>query len=213
MKEPIAIWGAGGHAKVVADILRSSGEFSLRGFIDDSRPGRKGEEFCGSNVLGGEEALVGLVRSGVRAAVVAIGDASARMARLDRLRVMQMDLPVCIHPAAVVGADVEIGAGTVIAAGAVINPNSLIGDGVIVNTLSAIDHDCRVGTGAHICPGVRLGGNVTVGEGAWVGIGATVLNGVTVGPASFVGAGAVVIRNVPARAVVYGVPARIARYL
>ena len=48
-----------------------------------------------------------------------------------------------------------------------------------------------------------------IGRGASIGSGAVILCGVTVGPRAMVGAGAVVTRDVPADAVVAGVPARV----
>ena len=52
---------------------------------------------------------------------------------------------------------------------------------------------------------------ITVADSAWIGAGAIILPGVTIGEGSVVGAGAVVTRNVAARTVVVGNPARFVR--
>ena len=53
--------------------------------------------------------------------------------------------------------------------------------------------------------------DVDVGSNVWIGYNASILRGVRVGDNSIVGANAVVTRDVPANAVVGGVPARIIR--
>jgi acetyltransferase-like isoleucine patch superfamily enzyme len=62
---------------------------------------------------------------------------------------------------------------------------------------------------------IRLQGiykrDVVVGSNVWIGYGACVLRGVTVGDNAVVGTNSVVTRDVPANAVVGGVPARILR--
>lgn len=52
-----------------------------------------------------------------------------------------------------------------------------------------------------------------VRRGASIGSGATILGGLTIGEMALVGAGSVVTKDVPARAVVAGNPARILRHL
>ena len=46
MKQKVIVWGAGGHAVVVADIIRSEGRYAIAGFLDDLNPGRQNKPFC-----------------------------------------------------------------------------------------------------------------------------------------------------------------------
>lgn len=208
---PLVIWGASGHARVVADIVRLGGNFQLVGFLDSVDPGRKGSSFCGATILGGEEQLEPLRSENVRHLIVGIGDCRARLTLAATAVRFGFELATAIHPGATLAQDVRIGQGTVMMAASVINPGSVIGDNVIVNTSSSVDHDCRVENGAHIGPGAHLGGGVTIGQGAWVGIGAVIRDGIRVGRGSVIGAGAVVLRDIPDEVIAYGVPAEVIR--
>lgn len=210
MSGPIAVWGAGGHARVVAEILRLGG-FTIAGFLDDVDPARRGEELLGARVLGGREELEALLRGGVGAAIVAVGDNTARLEAAAVLRERGFELPVAVHPAAVVAATARIGAGSVVCAAAVVGPAAVLGRDVIVNTAATVDHDCAVEDGAHLAPGVHLGGWATVGRGSFVGLGALVADRARVGAGSVVGAGSLVLRDVPAGVVAWGSPARVVR--
>jgi len=206
----VVIWGASGHALVVADILRLERR-EIVGFIDDVDATRRGADFAGARVLGGRECLPGLHADGVHTMVIAIGDCAVRLRIADVARQAGFDLARAVHPRAILAADVTIGAGTVVCAGAVVNPGSSIGENAIVNTGATVDHECVIDDGAHVGPGVHLGGRVRVGRGAWIGIGATVSDRVAIGAESVVGAGAVVLNDVPPRVVAFGVPARVRR--
>jgi len=204
MAHRIVIWGASGHALVVADILRLSGMYEIAGFVDDVDPRRHDTSFHGVPVMSREQ----LFQSGVEFLIVGVGDCASRMKLAEVACERGFTLATAIHPRAVVAADVEIGPGTVVAAGAVINPGSRIGANAIVNTSASVDHECVIEDGAHVGPGANLGGNVRVGSGSWIGIGATIINGIVIGERSIVGAGAVVLRDVAAETVVFGVPAK-----
>src|SRR4030095_8155096 len=141
-KPLVAIWGASGHARVVADIVRLQGKFGIAGFIDDVNPDRQGTRFCGAAILGGKEQLSELRNRGVKQVLLAFGDCKARLGLTNFLQAEGFYLPMAIHPRAVVAAQVEMDAGTVIAAGAVVNPGVKIGRSVIINTSASVDHDC-----------------------------------------------------------------------
>ncbi len=210
-EEELVIWGASGHALVVADIVRMRGEYRIVGFLDDTAPDRAGIEFGGCVVLGGKEQLPLLFERGVRYLLIAIGDCRARLRLSEVGRAAGFTIATAIHPRATTSEDVVIGAGTVIAAGAVVNPGVRIGENVIINTSSSVDHECLISDGVHIGPGSHLGGRTTVGRGTWIGIGASVSDHINIGKHSIVGAGSVVLADIPDGVVAYGVPARVIR--
>lgn len=205
----MVIWGASGHAKVVADIIRIRNTYQLVGFIDNINPQRHNTAFCGSYILGGEEQLNQLLEQGVNNLIFGFGDCDARLRLAHLVKSKGFQLATAIHPHSTIASDVIVGAGTVIAAGAVINSGSLIGENAIINTSSSVDHDCAIGDGTHICPGTHLGGQVTIGRGTWIGIGSTIIDHISIGSNTLIGAGAVVVNDIPENVIAYGNPAKI----
>lgn len=201
----LVIWGAGGHALVVADLARLNG-YTVRGFLDDTTPARWGTPWGRSRILPGalEDHEPGAV-------LVAIGNNAARLRLAARAIAAGWACPTLVHPRAIIADGVTLGPGTVVMAGAIVNPAAGIGAHVILNTACTVDHECRIGDGAHLSPGVHLAGGVTVGPAAWIGIGATVSDHRTIGAGAQIGAGAVVVRDIPPAVLAYGVPARVHR--
>ncbi|HWL92847.1 MAG TPA: acetyltransferase [Phycisphaerae bacterium] len=202
------IFGAGGHGRVVLDVLVAGNQFKPVGFLDNN-PDLHGRRIDGLPVLGDVTQLGALKDRGVTKAVIAIGDNGIRRQMGDALARADFELINAVHPSARLAATASLGRGVVVAAGALVSAHCQIGDYVILNTGCIVDHESMIGTAAHICPGVKLAGHVTVESGAFVGIGATVIQGVRVGFESVVGAGTVVIRDVDPMTSVVGVPARI----
>ena len=202
------IIGAGGHGKVVLDILRAMKFVDVVGFVD-ADPRLSGKTVAGMPVLGPVAHLHKLIRTHrLRAGIIAIGDNGARAGYLPTILEHGLEPISAIHPSAVVAGGVRLGRSCVIAAGAIVCTESTLGDGVIVNTAATIDHECEIGSWVHVCPGARLAGRVRVGNGAFVGMGANVVQCLSIGGQAVVGAGAVVLNDVPDRVTVVGVPAR-----
>jgi sugar O-acyltransferase (sialic acid O-acetyltransferase NeuD family) len=207
----LIVWGAGGHAAVVADIIQRGTNYQLAGFIDDVNPTRKGQPFSGGTILGEQAELAKLHAAGVKHLHVAIGNNAARIKAAARAKELGFSLVTIISPSADVAVSAEIGPGTFVASGTVVTPGVRIGECVIINTSASVDHHCTIADGAHICPGVHLAGGVSVGNGSWVGIGATVTENIRIGLGATIGAGAVVVRDIPDNTLAYGVPARLVR--
>jgi UDP-perosamine 4-acetyltransferase len=203
----VVIIGAGGHAKVVIELLEEDGRYELAGCTSQGGPG----QVLGLNVLGDDSILPSLYAGGVRHAFVAVGNNRARYDLIRHLRADGFHLVNAISRHAVISPRVRLGEGIAIMAGAVINAASDIGDGAVVNTGATVDHDCRIGECAHIAPGCTLAGCVTVGEGTFLGAGCRVIPNVLIGAWATVGAGAAVIRDIPEHTTAVGVPARVMR--
>ncbi len=200
----LAILGASGHGKVVADIALQSGWEEVC-FYDDAYPGCDMVEQW--PVAGTFEALLRDLAcfDGV---AVAIGDNRVRDARLETLLEYGGNLVTLIHPRAIVSPFATLAPGCVVVAGAVINAFALVARGCIINTAATVGHDCRLARGVHVASGAG-----SVGRFTWVGVGAAVRQGVCLGEGVTIGAGAAVVRDVADGATMVGVPARPMRRL
>lgn len=205
--------GAGGHAKVVMEILGLGNDSEIVGLLDANQD-LWGTKVLGIPVLGDDSLLSRLYDQNIHYAFIgvgSVGDTCSRKELYEKVRGHGFKIVPAIHPRAVISHWVEIGDGPTIMAGAVINVSAKLGDNVIVNTGAIIEHDCIIGDHVHIATGARLASTVTVGEGSHIGIGATVKQCVRIGRDAIVGAGAVVVNDVPNDVVVVGEPARILR--
>lgn len=203
------IIGAGGHGKVVLDILQASDQYRPVGFID-ADPKMTGMRVGGLPVFGAIHLLSRLIsQHRIGAAIIAIGDNRTRFSYARTVDNARIPLINAIHKSAVVSPTAQLGRNVVIAANAVICTEAKIGDFSIVNTAATVDHECELGTAVQICPGAHLAGRVRVDADAFIGLGANVIQCLRIGNEAIVGAGAVVLADVPAHATAVGVPARI----
>ena len=200
--EKVIIIGAGGHAKVIADIVIKSGD-ALLGFLDDTKIG---EVFLGYSILGKVEDVCnfGKDKKDIRF-IIGIGNNYIRKQIADKYR---LNWHTAIHPSAVTAVDVDVGEGTVIMANAVSNPSTKIGKHCIINSGAIVEHDNDIGDYVHISPGAAIGGTVKIGELTHLGIGATVKNNISICEECVIGAGAVVVRDIVDGGTYVGVPAR-----
>jgi sugar O-acyltransferase (sialic acid O-acetyltransferase NeuD family) len=208
--DEIVILGAGGHGRVVLDILRVAGTHKPIGFLD-ANSSLFGRRVDGLEVLGDASMIETLTSKGVKGAIIAIGDNGIRRKYAEFILGLNVPLINAIHPSANIAATANLGKNLVIAAGALVCAHCQIGNSVVLNTGSIVDHESIIANSAHICPGAKLAGRVIVDSGAYVGIGATVIQNIRIGTDAIVGAGAVVIRDVPPAVTVVGVPARIVK--
>lgn len=208
MSLPVIVIGAGGHAKVLIDALRSRA-VPLLGIVEaDSR--RHGQMLLDVPIVGDDDAVLGMAADSLLLVngVGSVRVSAARRRLYESFKAKGYRFATVVHVSAIVAADVALAEGAQIMAGSVLQTGSRIGENAIINTRVAVDHDCEIGNHVHVSPGATLCGGVVVGDGAHIGAGATVIQGVRIGSNCMVAAGAVVIRDIPDGVTVAGVPAK-----
>ena len=201
----LALLGASGHGKVIADAALLAGWDEVI-FFDDAWPDRTHNGPW--SVIGTTQDLLAQLER-FDGALIAIGNCSTRWAKHRQLEAAGARMATVVHPAAVVSKYARLGPGTVVMAAAVVNAGAELGAACIINTGATVDHDCVLGPAVHVCPGAHVSGDVKIGSGTWVGVGSAIKQGVTLGERVMVGAGAVVIRSVADDVTLVGNPARV----
>lgn len=203
----LVIVGAGGFGREVLDVveaINAAGDsIEFVGFVDDGEVDAERLGRRGALVIGGSDAVATCDASYVIG--IGTGDARRRLAtKFDGLGPFAATL---IHPAATIGGDTSLGAGSIVTAGARVTTNVRIGAHVQLHVNCTVGHDTQIADFVSVYPGATISGDVTLEPGVTVGTGANVLPGLTVGENAYVGAGAVVTRDVAPAATVVGSPA------
>jgi len=207
----IIIIGAGGHSKIVIEILEENNEFNILGLLDDNKD-THGKLILGKRVLGDIESIKNYNPSNLRF-VISIGNNQIRRTLFNKI-IEWGYLPAnVISKHAVISKYAELGNGLIINAGVKIHPDVRIEDNVIIGLNATISHDAVVERDVHISPGVHLTGNVYIETGVDIGTGAVVIPKVKIGRDSIIGAGAVVTKDIKNNSLAVGVPAEIIKEL
>ena len=200
MHRKVIIIGAGGHGKVIADIVVRAGD-DLLGFLDDDQTK---DSLAGFPVLG---TVAEASRWQDAFFVVAIGEPDIRERIVESMPWARWY--TAIHSTAIVSQlETTIGEGSMIMAGAIISPGVTVGRHCILNTGSIVEHNTVLEDYVHVSVAAKTGGDVFIGKSTWVGIGASVNNCISICPGCMLGAGAVVVKNVTEPGVYCGIPAR-----
>ncbi|MFY1700051.1 MULTISPECIES: NeuD/PglB/VioB family sugar acetyltransferase [unclassified Solwaraspora] len=213
----LVIVGCGGHGREVFGIVAAinaagaTPRWRVVGFVDDDpSPTNKARvDRLGVPLLGALNWLT--AHDAPPAYVLGVGAPTSRQAldrRIAAATARRLRAATLIHPGATVGPDSTLGAGVVLFAGSRVTTNVTLGRHVHLNQNSVVGHDTTVGDHCSVNPLAAVSGDCQVAEAVLIGTTAAVLQGLRVGAGATVGAGACVVRDVPAGAVVKGVPAR-----
>ncbi len=195
----IYLFGAGGHAKVIADILERCGK-TIGGFFDQDTS-KQIWNYSAFSFPGPFSFLEDEL-------IISIGDNKVRKKIADTHDVKYVSV---IHPSTNISFHSFLGLGCAVMGGVLINADTIIGNHCIINTNASVDHDCVIGNFVHISPNATLCGGVTLGDGVHIGAGAVILPGKKIGANTIVGAGSIVNTDVCENVVAVGNPVRIVK--
>lgn len=195
MFDEITLYGAGGHCRVVVDLMEENG-MKISQIVDDDP---KETNYKGIPIHRPQNEYNNVL--------ITIGDCHIRKRISNKIKVRKY-LKV-IHPNAYLAKSVSLGLGTVVMAGATIQTDAKIGAHCIINTNASIDHNCFINDYVHISPGATICGECEIGECSWIGAGAVIIQCIKIGKNCIIGAGSVIINDIPDNAIVVGNPGKI----
>jgi len=188
---------------LVTDAIAAGVPWRIKGFLDNR-----------ASILDGFDYPVGIISS-VEAYepqaddlfLCPIGDPLVRRHYTDLIEKKGGKFATVVHPTAVVGRNVSLGAGVITNTFVTIAPDVCIGNFTHIGPNSVCSHDNRIGAWCQLSPFCCLAGSVTIEDLCFFGIHTAVVPGVRIGKQAFICAGSVVLKNVRAGAKMFGNPA------
>lgn len=208
MKQNLIIISAGHFGREVftwaGQAILQGAPLAIKGFLDD-RP----------NILQGLDHY-GPILSSVEGYspepndvfLCAVGDPKVKQDYCRQVLKKGGTFATLIHPTALVGPSVRIGAGSIICPFTQLSCGIDVGRFVALGTFSSVGHDSAIGEYCQISGHCGINGNAVLEEGAFLGSHAVILPDARVGAWAYVGAGSVVLKRVKPGTKVFGNPAR-----
>jgi len=201
------LYGTGGHAMIIADMILSMQCFEIAGFIDDNVQKQGKIFYKQAMVYSPKDFLLENDREHIKNIVFAIGNNVVRKKLAELYR--DFNFPTIIHPTAIIGKFVKIGCGAVVMPYSILETDAVVGEHAIINNNAIIGHSSSIGAYCHIGGRVVISGGARIGQCCLVGVGASVPPLTVIGDYCKIGAGSVVSRNVPDHSFMFGNPARL----
>lgn len=197
----ILVYGCGGHARSIVDVIRETCRETEIILVDDHA--EKDEVILGCRTLKKCEPKAG------DRYIVALGDNEQRAKVYQMLLDIRQGSPATVvSKHAYIGMESFIGQGTFVAVGAHIGPQACVGDNSIINTGSIVEHEVKIGNNTHIAPRTVVCGRTDIGDYVFCGAGSVIIDKIRICNNVVIGAGAVVRESILEPGIYAGVPAR-----
>lgn len=206
------IIGAGTYGEVYLAYLKEAG-IDVIGFLDDNIS-LWDTRVKDIPILGGINKLKTLKSElDIEAVYCPIGNNRLRVKFLSFAKELGYQTPNFIHPSVIVSPNVTIGDGVYILLGTTIMPYTTIDNYTMISMGVHLAHHTHLEEGVFLSTGCNFGASIVAHKYAYCGISSTIMTGLhELGEDCLIGAGAVVTKDVPNKAVMVGVPAKVLKY-
>jgi len=204
--KPLILIGAGGHAKVVLDMIRA---LELDCIAVACQADTNLTHWRGLPVISDQHLSENYSPQQVEL-VLGIGmmpGSTLRESLFHDFKRKGFHFRTLCHPTAWISPSANLSEGCQIMAGVIIQADTHCADNVIINTSASIDHDTVIGAHSQVAPGAVLCGAVVVDSSVFIGASATVIQSLHIGKGAVVAAGAMVVQDVLSGSFVKGCPA------
>lgn len=188
--------GAGGHCRSCIDVIESSGDYSIKGLLDEEN--RTGESMMGYSIIGTDDMIDSLVRDNCLF-LITIGQIESPVKRINiynKLKQSRAALATVIAPTAYVSKHSAIGEGSIVMHHSFVNAGCKIGVNSIINTSALIEHDVVIGNHCHISTHATVNGGCNIGDETFIGSGATISNALIIPSGCTIGAGTTIHKQI-----------------
>lgn len=192
----LTIYGCGGHARSVIDVLVQDCPAVSMCLIDEQA--EENEYVAGFPVF--------REKMHSNRFFLAIGDNYKRAEALKTK--FDQNLISIISSKAHIGRGAEISKGNFIGNFAHIGPDAVIGLNSIINTGAIVEHEVQIGAHCHVGPNATISGRCRIDEFVFIGVGATVIDSISICSDVIIGAGSVVVQDIMKSGTYAGCPAK-----
>jgi sugar O-acyltransferase (sialic acid O-acetyltransferase NeuD family) len=197
-RSKIILFGAGGHALSVIDVIEKTKKFKILFIVD------KFEGFVGKYKVYKQNEEIDYYKKYSNRAFISIGqikDSNPRKILYKKLIKNKYILPKIVSPYAYVSSSARIGNGSIIMHHALVNSYAEIGENCIVNSKTLIEHSARVENNCHLSTGSIINGDCYIKKDSFIGSNATIIQGVIIGEKSIIGAGQIIKKNLKSKSI------------
>ncbi|QUN06897.1 acetyltransferase [Shewanella yunxiaonensis] len=205
----IYLLGAGGFSRELYSYLERTdftyNGYVFGGFLDDNEYALEGYDI--SHVVKGKLKSEDLNNEDV---ILLMGVANCRLKNqlYDFYKALKFEFLTYIHPSVILGHNVDLGEGCVLAPNAVVTTNVSIGKLCTLNANSTVGHDATIGDFCTLSGHCDVTGFVTLDNRVFMGSHSLVIPSTIVGADVVIGAGSVIISKVKSGTTMFGNPAK-----